>query len=158
MHLRPTELFWNVSIIKLDESMQSKVFLTCGEIDDKGCRDVRESVEFIGLAEVDHVPDQALFVGDFSVELEVIEAEAVLAELVVLEPKGVLRPLQEDSFMIGGFYQSDPLRKCAFDSLVIIPLAKVIVSDVIVKFLDGLHLRPDVEQIVGLLIFFDETF
>jgi hypothetical protein len=36
-----------------------------------------------------------LLVGDFAVELEVVEAEAFLAQLVVLEPEGVLRPFQE---------------------------------------------------------------
>lgn len=91
-------------------------------------------------------------------ELKVIEAETVLAELVILEPKGILCPLQEDSFMIAGLYQSDPLRQGAFDCLMIVALTKVVVSDIIIKFLDGLHLRPDVVEIVRLLLFFDETF
>lgn len=140
MHLGATELFWKVAVVKLDEAMKREVLLSSGEVDDESGGDVVECVEFVGLAKVDHVPDQALLVGYFAVELEVVEAEAVLSELVVLEPEGVLGPLQEDSLVVAGLHQAHPLREGAFDCLVIIALAEVVVSYVIVELLDGLHL------------------
>lgn len=95
MHFGPTVLLGYVSIIELDEAVQREVLFAGGEVDDEGGRYIVESVEFVRLAEVDHVPDQSLLVCDLPVELEVVEAEAFLAQLVILEPEGVLRPFQE---------------------------------------------------------------
>lgn len=140
VHLGATELFGQVAVVELDEAVKREVLLPGGEVDDEGGGDVAECIELVGLAEVDHVPDQPLLVGDFPVELEVVEAQAVLAELVVLEPEGVLRPLQEDALVIAGFREADALGEGAFDCLVVVALAEVVVADVVIELLDGLHL------------------
>lgn len=66
--------------------MQSHFFFSSGEINDKSCRDVTEGIEFIGLAKTKHIPNESLFVGNFPVKFEVVEAEAVLTQFVVFEP------------------------------------------------------------------------
>jgi hypothetical protein len=43
-----------------------------------------------------------LFVGDFAVELEVVEGEAVLAQSVVLKAERILRPFEKYSLGGGG--------------------------------------------------------
>ena len=50
-------LFGEVAVVELDEAMQGKVLLSGGEVDDESGWDVVEGVEFVGLAESDHVPD-----------------------------------------------------------------------------------------------------
>lgn len=79
MHFSPIIFIGEVAVIKLDEAVQGEVLFAGGEVDDEGGGDVVEGIELVGLAEVDHVPDQSLFVGDLAVELEVIEAQALLA-------------------------------------------------------------------------------
>lgn len=94
MHSGSGMSFWEVAVVELDEAVEGKIFLASGEIDDEGGGDVGEGVEFVALAEGDHVPDQSLLVGEFAVELEVVEGEALAAQLVELESEGVLRPLE----------------------------------------------------------------
>lgn len=89
------EAFGDVSVVELEEAVEGHVLLASGEVDDEGGGDVAEGVEFVRLAEVEHIPDQTLLVSDFPVELEVVEAEAVLPQSVVLEPERILRPLEK---------------------------------------------------------------
>jgi hypothetical protein len=86
--------FRQVAVVEFDKAMEREIFLASGEIDDESGWDVSEGVEFVTFAEGDHVPDQALLVGEFAVELEMVEREALAAQLIELESEGILRPLE----------------------------------------------------------------
>jgi hypothetical protein len=103
VHFGTVIYFWNIPVVKFDKAVKGKIFFPRGEIDYECCGDIRKGIEFIGLAKVDHIPDESLLVGDLTVELEVIEAEAILSEFVVLKSKGILCPLEEYSFVVARF-------------------------------------------------------
>lgn len=67
--------------------MQSKILLTCGQIYDKGSRQVQKSVQLIRLTEVYHIPYKSLFVSYFSVKFKVIKAETLFSELMIFKSK-----------------------------------------------------------------------
>ena len=66
--------------------MKSHFFLSSGEVNYESCGDVTKGIEFVGFTKTEHVPDESLFVGNFPVKFEVVEAETVFAQFVVLEP------------------------------------------------------------------------
>lgn len=82
--------------------MKSHFFLSSSEVNYKSCRDVAEGIKFVGLAKTKHIPDESLFVGNFSVKFEMVEAEAVFTQFVVFEPGWTLGPLEHKSLGICG--------------------------------------------------------
>ena len=129
----------NITIIEFDESVQSEVFLTSGEIDDKGGGKIYKSVKFVHLTKVDHVPNESLFIGQFSMELKVVVAEALLTKLMILKSKRILSPLEKYTLLIATFDQAFALRKGTTNRLMVIALAEVVVAYVVTPLLDRLH-------------------
>lgn len=64
----------HVKVEELHEGIQVQFEQIVRQVDDKGGRRDVKGVELVGLAEIDKVPHQKLFIADFPVELEMIEA------------------------------------------------------------------------------------
>jgi len=78
--------------------MKCHFLFTCGQINDKSGGYVAESIEFIWLTKIHHIPDQSLLVCYFTMKLKMIETEAVFTKSVVFESKLTLCPFKKDSF------------------------------------------------------------
>ena len=147
-----------IAIVELDEAVHGQVFLSRGEVDDKGAGDVVEHVKFVGLTEGDHVPQQALFVAHLAVELEVVEGQAVLAQAVELEPEGCLRPLEDDALCVVGFLQAASLLYHPPDSFMSVAPPQKIVPIVLSELFYGFHLGGETEDVVVVGVALYEAF
>lgn len=57
MNFSPWITLWNISVVELEETMQSYVLLSCGQIKDESGGNVSKCIEFVGLTKVDHIPN-----------------------------------------------------------------------------------------------------
>lgn len=150
MNLRPCVALRNVAIVELDKRVHSQVFLTRRQVDDEGGRDEVEDVELVGLAKSDHVPKQPLFVAHLPMKLEVVKAQAVPSESVVLEPKRGLRPLEQNSFRVSGLFQTFSLHDHPSHPLMPISLPQKEVSIAFPQLFDRLHFGYHAEDVVSV--------
>lgn len=127
MHFFPPIAFWNVSIVEFQEAMEGEVFLSGSQVDNIGDRKVIKGIELVSLAEVYHVIDQSLLVGDLSVELEMVEAKAIFPYLMVFEAERVLCPFKVKELSVGGLSKRFPQGENPFNYLMVVALTQIIV-------------------------------